>query len=56
MRTEGRGVVLREDLILGPIRVEVQKVVEVTYAVSERAYGEVLGGVGHKVPHQPLPL
>lgn len=54
MLTEGRGVVLGEDLVLGPVRIEEQQVVEVADAVGQRADREVFGCVGHQVPHHPL--
>lgn len=43
-----------EDLVLGSVGVEEEQVVEVADAVGQRADGEVLGRVGHQVPHHPL--
>lgn len=54
MLTERRGVVLGEHLILGPVGVQEEEVVEVADAVGQRANGEVFGCIGHEVPHHPL--
>lgn len=43
-----------ENLVLGSVGVEEEEVVEVADAVGQRADGEVLGRVGHQVPHHPL--
>lgn len=45
--TEWWGVIFGENLILGSVRVEEQKVIEIADAVSQRANGEVFGCVGH---------
>lgn len=52
--TEWWGVMFGENLILGSVRVKEQKVIQVADAVSQRANGEVLGRVGHKVPNHSL--
>lgn len=52
--TEWRGVVLGEDLVFGLVRVQKQKMVQVTYAVSKGANGEVLSCVGQQIPDQPF--
>lgn len=54
IHTEWRGVVLGEDLAFGPVRVEKQKVVQVTDAVSQGTNGEVLGCIRQQIPDQPL--
>ena len=52
--TEWWGVILGEHLILGPVRVKEEQVVEVTDAVGQGADGEVFGRVWQQVPDQPL--
>lgn len=54
IHTQWRGVVLGEDLIFGPVRVEKQKMVQVADAVSQGADGEVLGCIRQQIPDQPL--
>lgn len=45
--TQGRGVIFGEHFVLGSVGVEKQEVIEITDAVSQRADGEIFGGVGH---------
>lgn len=56
IHTEWRGVVLGENLIFGTVRVEKQKVVQVTDAVSQGANGKVFGSIRQQIPDQPLTL
>lgn len=52
--TKWGGVVLGEDFVFGPVRIQIQKMVQVTDAVSQRANREVLGCVRQQIPDQPL--